>query len=55
MPKSLSDCAAPAEAPPLGENATSDVPKNFDMEIVPDAGTAPLTPEVLPGTLAPPA
>jgi hypothetical protein len=55
MPKSLSDCGAPAEAPPLGEKATSDVPKNFDMEIVPDAGTAPLTPEVLPGTLAPPA
>ena len=52
---SLNVCGAPADVPPLGLNATSDVPKNFDIEIVPDAGTAPLTPEVLPGTLAPPA
>jgi len=55
MPKSLRATAVPADVPPFGEKETSDVPKNFDMEIVPDAGTAPLTPAVLLGTLAPPA
>lgn len=55
LPKAFRYTGTPADVPPSGLNATSDVPKNLDMEIVPDAGTAPLTPEVLPGTLAPPA